>query len=188
MIRPGTNTEFTSFLLYACLATIPLVFMMAIVGGKDLSDLIKQGNEITGAAGPGIFSILLWVGLVVLVIIMPLGMFLGIWWFSELKLNIYFILYFIPLLSQLVFSTRKVCVSSAITQAVLIIVTLLLSAVIVALLTKHTSQADIYEKHFQVIWPDYEGAASMFFWICSFALLSQLTGFLQAIFKLLGNR
>lgn len=63
-IHPGDNTGFTRMLMFACIATIPLVFMLVMVGGSERwPALLAQAREL---ARGGLGSWLMLAGLAVL--------------------------------------------------------------------------------------------------------------------------
>jgi hypothetical protein len=185
MIRPGENTGYTRMLMFVCLATIPLAFMMAIVGGRDrLPLLAAQAKEM---AGGGLSSVLILAGFIVLLIIMPLGMLLGIWYGMGLRFGLLFILYFIPVLLRLALEPAKASVQTAVTQGVMLFASFFIGIVITLVLERYTSVVGMYERHLQVVWPGYGDAAKMFFSVCVFSLLNQVVEFRHALLILLGK-
>ena len=172
MIRPGMNSEYTRMLMFACLATIPLVFMLMMVAGRERwLFLLDRGREM---AGGGPLMVLLLVGLVIVLVLMPLGMLAGIWYGMGFEFGTMFILYFVPIISRLIFNTPQESILSAITQGLLFFASFLIGISIVAILERAGSGAQVYETHLQLVWPDYRDAAKMFFSVCVFALINQL--------------
>jgi hypothetical protein len=51
MIRPGVNTGYTRMLMFVCLATIPIAFMMAIIGGRNRWPLFVAQAKVMAAGG-----------------------------------------------------------------------------------------------------------------------------------------
>ena len=77
LVRPGDNTGYTRMLMFVCLATIPLGFMMAMIGGRDRLPLLASKAREMLRGGPA--SVLVLAGLVLLLLVMPAGMLAGIW-------------------------------------------------------------------------------------------------------------
>lgn len=181
MIRPGESTGYTRMLMFACLATIPLAFLMAILGARDLRPFIASiaGEE----AGSGPLSIPIPVGLVVVLVVMSLGMLLAIWSGVGLRFGLLFIVFFVPLILRLVTSPARASIETAIIQVVLLFAGLFIGVGIVFFLG--VSASETYQRHLQVIWPGYEDAAKVFFGVCVFAFLNQILEFSRAIIVLL---
>jgi len=183
MFRPGMNTGYTRMLIFACLATIPMVFMLAMVGGKDrLLFLLTQAKELANS-GPLAFMLL--VGLAILLVLMPLGMLVGIWFGMGLRFGSLFILYFVPVIMRLTFGTTNTSIMTAIMQALTFFVSFFIGIGIVTILERFTSVVGVYERHLQIVWPGYGDAAKMFFSVCIFALINQAIEFRHALIALL---
>ena len=185
MIRPGRNSEYTRMLMFACLATIPLVFMLMMVAGKERwLFLLDRGKEM---AGGGPLMVLLLVGLVILLILMPLGMLAGIWYGMGFQFGTLFLLYFVPIISRLIFNTTQESILSAVTQGVLFFASFLIGISIVEILERAGSGAQLYDAHLQLVWPDYREAAKMFFSVCVFALINQIIAVYYEVQSMLGR-
>ncbi len=185
MVRPGVNTGYTRMLMFVCLATIPLAFMMAVVGGRDrLPLLAAQAKEM---ARGGLSSVLILAGFTLLLIIMPMGMLLGIWYGMGMIFGLLFILYFIPVLLRLALAPAKASVQTAVTQAVMLFVSFFIGIGITLVLERTTAVVGTYERHLQVVWPGYGDAATMFFSVCVFSLLNQVVEFRHSLLILLGK-
>ncbi|MDP2854917.1 MAG: hypothetical protein Q8O28_11815 [Smithellaceae bacterium] len=185
MIRPGMNSEYTRMLMFACLATIPLVFMLMMVAGKERwLFLLESGKEM---AGGGPLMVLLLVGLVILLILMPLGMLAGIWYGMGFQFGTMFILYFVPIISRLIFNTTQQSIVAAITQGLLFFAAFLIGISIVEILERFSSGAQLYDAHLQLVWPDYRDAAKMFFSVCVFALINQIIAVYYEVQSMLGR-
>jgi hypothetical protein len=182
MFRPGANTGYTRMLMFACLATIPMVFMLMMVGGKDRwIYLFAQAREWVHG-GP--LALMLVVGLGFLLVVMPLGMLVAIWFGMGLKFGSLFILYFVPVIMRLAFGATEASVLAAIVQGLTFFGSFLVGIGIVMVLQKLPSGVGTYETHLQVVWPDYSDAAKMFFSVCIFALISQGIEFRHAVMAL----
>jgi hypothetical protein len=184
MIRPGVNTGYTRMLMFVCLATIPIAFMMAIIGGRDRWPLFVAQAKVMAAGG--LSSVLLVAGLVVLLLVMPLGMLLGAWYGMGLRFGLLFLLYFTPVLLRLALAPVKASVHTAVTQAVMLFASFLIGIGIVLILQRFASGVDMYQRHLQVVWPGYGDAAKVFFAVCAFSLLNQLAEFYRAFLSLWG--
>jgi hypothetical protein len=185
MIRPGMNSEYTRMLMFACLATIPLVFMLMMVAGKERwLFLLDRSKEM---AGGGPLMVLLLVGLVILLILMPLGMLAGIWYGMGFQFGTMFILFFVPIISRLIFNTTQQSIVAAITQGLLFFASFLIGISIVEILERFGSGAQLYDAHLQLVWPDYRDAAKMFFSVCVFALINQVITVYYEIQSMLGR-
>ena len=185
MIRPGMNSEYTRMLMFACLATIPLVFMLMMVAGKERwLFLLNYGKEM---AGGDPLMVLLLVGLAILLILMPLGMLAGVWYGMGFSFGMMFILYFVPIISRLIFNTTQQSILSAITQGLLFFASFLIGISIVAILERSGSGAQLYESHLQLVWSDYRDAAKMFFSVCVFALTNQMIAVYYEVQSMLGR-
>jgi uncharacterized membrane protein len=79
-------------------------------------------------------KVLLLVGLVILLVLMPLGMLAGIWYGMGFEFGTMFILYFVPIISRLIFNTTQESIVSAITQGLLFFASFLIGISIVAIL------------------------------------------------------
>ncbi len=179
------NSEYTRMLMFACLATIPLVFLLMMVAGKERwLFLLDRGREM---AGGGPLMVLLLVGLVIVLVLMPLGMLAGIWYGMGFEFGTMFILYFIPITSRLIFNTTQQSILSAITQGLLFFASFLIGISMVEILERAGSGAQLYETHLQLVWPDYRDAAKMFFSVCIFALINQLIAVYYEVQSMLGR-
>jgi hypothetical protein len=131
--------------------------------------------------------VLLLVGLVILLILMPLGMLAGVWYGMGFQFGMMFILYFVPIISRLIFNSTQESILSAITQGLLFFASFLIGISIVAILERAGSGAQLYETHLQLVWPDYRDAAKMFFSVCVFALTNQMIAVYYEVQSMLGR-
>ncbi len=184
MINPGDNIGYTRMLMFACLATIPLAFIMVFVVGRWplLIDLAKN----LAKGGPS--SVLLLIGLAVLIVLMPLGMLLALWSGMGLRFGLLFILYFVPLAQRLATAPAEIAVKTAIMDIVLYFLAFFVGIGLVYVVDLLHFRMGVYERHLQLIWPGYEDAAKMFFGVCVFAILNQLIEFRYALLVLLGKK
>jgi hypothetical protein len=172
-------------LMFALLATIPLVFMLMLVSGRERwVFLLERAKEM---AGGGPLMILLLAGLVILLIVMPLGMLAGIWYGMGFQFGSLFILYFVPIISRLIFNSTQQSVVSAIMQGLLFFASFLIGISIVGMMERFGSGVQIYDDHLQLVWPGYRDAAKMFFSVCVFALANQLIAVYYEVQSLLGR-
>lgn len=182
MVRPGENGGYTRMLVFACLATIPMVFMLVMIGGRDRwVSLLAQAKEFA-AGGP--LALLLMAALAFLLVLMPLGMLVAIWFSMGLKFGSLFILYFVPMILRLVLGTTQECVLAAIARGVSFFASFLIGIGIVMILQRFFSGVGVYGDHFELVWPGYRDGAKMFFSVCTFALIGQLLEFRHALLAL----
>jgi hypothetical protein len=127
------------------------------------------------------------VGLVILLVLMPLGMLAGIWYGMGFQFGTLFILYFVPIISRLIFNTPQESILSGVTQGVLFFVSFFIGITIVTILERAGAGAQLYETHLQVVWPGYRDAAKMFFSVCVFALINQLIAVFYEAKSMLGR-
>ena len=180
--RPGENTGYTRMLIFTCLATIPMVFMLAMIGGKDRWPYLFTLAKELANSGP--LSLMLLVGLAVLLVLMPLGMLVGIWFGMGLRFGSLFILFFVPVITRLAFGTAQDSIMAAIVQGLIFFASFFIGIGIVSILERFPSGVGTYETHLQVLWPGYRDAAKMFFSICIFALINQAIEFRHALIAL----
>lgn len=184
-VHPGDNTGYTRMLMFACIATIPLVFLLVMVGGNERwPALIAQAR---GLARGGLGSWLLLAGLAVLLILMPLGMLVGVWFGMGLRFGSLFILFFVPLLLRLALAPAQEAIAAAITRTLLYFAAFFIGIGIVFFLERFGPGTEPHARHLQAIWPGYGDAAKMFFAVCVFALLNQLLEFRHALLALLAR-
>jgi len=179
MIHPGMDTDYTRMLMFVFLATIPLSFMMAMIGGSDrlsaLPSLVRQAS----ARGP--LSALMLAGFGFITVLMPVGMLLAVWSGMGLQIGLLFALYFIPVMLRLAFAPARDVVLAAVTRGVTLFASFGAGFVIVLFLDSFTSGTEIYEQHLQVIWPGYGDAAVLFFSVCAFTMFIQALEFRHAL-------
>lgn len=187
MIRPGGNIMYTRMLMFVCLATIPMVFMLGPLGGHDRWPfLLDKAREI---AGTGPYAWLTIAGLAVLMIILPLVIFIGIGFMMDLRSGLFFAMYFFPLVMRFALEPSRACIGTAVIHVVNFFVSVFVMIGIVYFVGRYGPGVGMYERHLHKIWPGYGTAANMFFWVCSFALLNQLVEFGRALLGLLrGSR
>jgi hypothetical protein len=160
-----------------------MVFMLAMVGGKDRwIYLLAQAREL---AHSGPLAIMLLAGLAVLLVLMPLGMLVGIWFGMGFKFGSLFVLFFVPVITRLAFGTAQASIITAIVQGLTFFASFFIGIGIVAVLERFFSGAGTYERHLQLVWPGYGEAAKMFFSVCIFAFINQAMEFRHALMALL---
>jgi hypothetical protein len=175
VMRPGQNIGYTRMLMFACIATIPMVFMMAMVGGQDRWPALLRG--LRELAQTSTTAFVLAGGVVFLLILMPLGMLVGVWFGMRLKFGTLFVLFFVPLLLRLALTSAQSSTNSAVHRAILLFGALFGSIALVYLL--NTARVDLrpYEENVQAVWPGYGDAAVMFFAVWLFAVVHHLMEF-----------
>ena len=179
MIRPGDNTGYTRMLMFACLATIPLAFMMILVGGRDRWPMLLAEFKALAAGGP--ISWLLLMGLILLLILLPLALLVGTWYGMGLRFGSMFILYLTPVFLRLAIAPVSDAIKTGLVLILILFASFFIGLGIVWFFKRFLSGIEIYQRHLQVIWPDYRDAAKMFFSVCVFALLNQLIEFFHAL-------
>lgn len=185
LVLPGDDTVYTRMLMFVCLATIPIGFMMAMIGGRDRLPLLAAKAKEMARGGPA--SVLLLAGLVLLLLVMPVGMLAGIWLGMGLRVGLMFALYFAPVIARLALAHARVSVRTAVVQGVLYFASFFTGIGIVFILDLLGYGSGSYAEHLQVIWPGYGSAAEMFFSVCVFTLLNQVIEFGYAARGLLGK-
>jgi hypothetical protein len=174
MIAPGGNTGYTRMLMFACLGTIPLSFMMMIAGATGKwSALFTVAREAAG--GSTLLYVLAIIGLVAVAVVLPVVLLAAAWYAMGLRLGFMFVLFFAPVAMRLALSPAKECAVNGVIQALLFFAAMLIGAGIYALLEKHSLEG-AYAKQVQAVWEGYDYASSgrMFFAITVFALANQL--------------
>ena len=185
MIRPGGNVGYTRMLMFVGLATIPMVFLMGLAGGRDrwpfLLDIAKE------VVGSGPFQLPGVVGLAAVVIVLPLAVFAAIWIMMELRSGLLFILYFVPLFLRMALEPASECIKTVIIQVLVFFGSIFIVLGIVYFLKRHGTGVEKYAEHVQIIWADYdiESSVNMFFWVHMFALINQLIEFGRVLSVLL---
>jgi len=185
VIRPGGNTGYTRMLMFACLATIPVVFLLAMVGGQDRWPVLFQGLKEVGQMGAAGMAVV--VGVIFLLVVMPLGMLVGVWFGMGLKFGALFLLFFTPLLLRLTLTSAKSSINSAVYQALLYFGAFFAAIALVRLLSLARVDLSPYEENVQAIWPDYGDATVMFFAVWLFAIASHVMEFRYALIGLFGR-
>ncbi len=182
MVRPGNDIAFTRMLMFAGLGIIPVAFLSLMVAGRA---------EIIGKFGlPGAWSDFafydwfLAAGLALLALL-PFALLAGLWFMMGLRMGFYFFLFLVPLLSRLIFMSERDLGISAVVQIMLFFACIFITLGIVCMLNRYFSGTGVYEKHIHKIWPGYRTAANMFFWVCTFALTTQLIEFIRALTTLI---
>jgi hypothetical protein len=127
---------------------------------------------------------MLLVGLAVLLVLMPIGMLVGIWFGMGLRFGSLFILFFVPVITRLAFGTTQDSIMTAIVQGLIFFASFFIGIGIVTILERFPSGVGTYETHLQILWPGYSDAAKMFFSICIFALINQAIEFRHALIAL----
>jgi hypothetical protein len=188
MISPGENAGYTRMLLFACLGTICISFMLMTIGGPDRwPSLARVARDAVGGTGP--LYILTLAGFITAGVILPLVLLTALGVMLGLRLGFFMVLFFVPVLVRLVMATSQECVKNGVFQALLFFATMLIGVAIVALLEKYGSGVQVYIRHFHIIWPDYDdmSSARMFFSAATFAIANQLIEFVYAVLGLLGK-
>jgi hypothetical protein len=188
MIAPGANTGYTRMLMFACLGTIPISFMMMIAGATGKwSALVGVAREAVGGSGP--LYVLALAGLITVAVVLPIVLLAAAWYVMGLRFGFMFVLFFVPVAMRLALSPAKDCALNGVVQALLFFAAMLIGAGIFALLEKHSS-AEAYAGQVQAVWEGYDYASSgrMFFAITVFALINQLIEFGFAIAGLVRGR
>lgn len=181
MIAPDGNTGYTRMLMFACLGTIPLSFMMMIAGATGKWDaLVVEAREAAGGSVP--LYVLALAGLITVAVVLPIVLLAAAWYVMGLRFGFMFVLFFVPVAMRLALSPAKNCAGNGVMQALLFFAAMLIGAGIFALLEKHSS-AKAYAQQVQAVWEGYDYASSgrMFFAITAFALINQLIEFGFAI-------
>jgi hypothetical protein len=182
VIRPSGNAGYTRMLMFACLATIPVVFMLAMIGGQDRWPVLLRGLKELGQTGTAEMVVV--VGVIFLLIVLPLGMLVGVWFGMGFKFGSLFFLFFVPLLLRLTLTSAKSSTNLAVYQALLYFGAFFAAIVLVRLLGMARVDLGPYEQSVQAIWPGYGGAAVMFFAVWLFAITQQVMEFRYALMSL----
>ncbi len=188
MIMPGDNIGYTRMLMFACLGTIPISFMMMIVGGPD-SWPVLSGHARDAAGDSGPLYVLALAGLIAVTVVLPIVLLAAAWYMMGLRVGFLFILFFAPVVMRLLTAPAKECIVSGVIQILLFFAAMLIGVGIVAFLEKHSSAGE-YAKQVQGVWEgyDYASSARMFFAAAVFALSNQLIEFVYAAAGVLGRR
>ncbi len=189
MVSPGENAGRTRMLLFACLGTICISFMLMAVGGPDRWPLLaKTASEAVGGTGPLYYLTL--AGFIAVGAVLPMVLLIGLGIVLGLRLGFFMALFFIPVLVRLVTATSQQCMINGVFQALLFFAAMLIGAGIVAILEKYRSGVKVYIRHFHMIWPGYDdmSSARMFFAATTFAISNQLIEFVYAALSLAGIR
>ena len=182
VIRPEGNIGYTRMLMFACLATIPVGFMLAMVGGQDLWPVLFQGLKELGQDGPAEMAVVVCV--IFILVVMPLGMLVGVWFGMGLKFGTLFLLFFVPLILRLTLTSAKSSTDMAVYQALLYFGAFFAAIALVRLLGMARADLGPYEQSVQAIWPGYGDAAVMFFAVWLFAITQQVMEFRYALISL----
>ena len=182
VIRPEGNIGYTRMLMFACLATIPVGFMLAMVGGQDRLPVLFRGLKELGQAGPAEMAVV--VGVIFILVVMPLGMLVGVWFGMGLKFGTLFLLFFVPLILRLTLTSAKSSTDMAVYQALLYFGAFFAAIALVRLLGMARADLGPYEQSVQAIWPGYGDAAVMFFAVWLFAITQQVMEFRYALISL----
>jgi len=188
MVSPGDNAGYTRMLLFACLGTICVSFMLMAIGGPDRwPSLAKTAEEAVGGAGPLYYLAL--AGFVAVGVALPLALLGALAFMLGLRNGFFMVLFFVPVMVRLVTATSQECIKHGVFQALLFFAAMLIGVAVVALLEKYGSGVRVYIDHFHRIWPDYDdmSSARMFFSAGTFAIANQLIEFVYAILKLAGK-
>jgi hypothetical protein len=182
VIRPGENSGYTRMLMFAFLASIPITFMLAMVGGHDRLPVLFRGLKEMAQTGPSGIAVV--AGVTFVLLIMPLGMLVGVWFGLGLKFGSLFLLFFVPLLLRLMFIESKSSTNMAVYQALIYFGALFAALVLVRVLGMIRLDLKPYEQSVQLVWRDYGQAAIMFFAVWLFAMIQQVMEFKYAVVNL----
>jgi hypothetical protein len=182
VIRPAGNAGYTRMLMFACLATIPVAFMLAMIGGQDRWPVLIRGLIELGQKGTAEMAVM--IGVIFILVVMPLGMLLGVWFGMGLKFGTLFILFFVPLLLRLTLTSAKSSINSAVCQGLLYFGAFFAAIALVRLLGMARVDLSPYEQNVQAVWPGYGDAAIMFFAVWLFAIGQQVMEFRYALISL----
>lgn len=182
---PGGDTGYTRMLMFACLASIPLAFVMAMIGGRDRLPLLARKAREMARGGPA--SLLLLAGLVLLLVLLPAGMLAGIWAGLGLRSGLMFALFFVPVVLRLALAPARASLAAAVTMTVLLFASFFIGIGAVFAMERLGYGTGEYAEHLRLIWPGYGSAAEMFFSVCAFALLNQAVELVHGVRGVLGN-
>jgi hypothetical protein len=187
MVAPGENTGYTRMLLFACMGTICISFMLMVIGGPDRWPLIAEQARVEGSRP---LSMLALAGIITVAVILPICLLIALGVFLGLRLSFFMALFFVPVLMRLVAAPSQQCIINGVVQIMLFFAAMLIGVGIVAFLEKHTYALPVYIKHFHKIWPGYDDMSSvrMFFAAGSFALLNQVIEFVYAIIGIFAKK
>ncbi len=183
MFHPGENIEYTRMLMFVCLGTIPMVFMLALFGGYDRWML--WSDQLREWARHGFWTLIAVLGLLLVLCLLPVGLLLGVWFGMGLKFGLLFLLYFLPLGVRMVTTSSKASTEAAIMQTILYFTSFFLGIGITAVVSRLPGGVTVYEQHVQKIWPNYSDAAKVFFSVSMFALVNQMLEARHALIFLL---
>ncbi len=182
VVRHAENIGYTRMLMFACLATIPVVFMLAMVGGHERWPALIQGFREVAQTGPAGLAVT--VGMLFLLIVLPLGMLAGVWFGMGLKFGALFLLFFVPMLLRVALTPARTSVNLAVYQALLYFGAFFAAIALVRVLSMVRIDLRPYEQSVQAVWPGYGQAAIMFFAVWLFALVQQVMEFKYALMSL----
>jgi hypothetical protein len=161
VVRPEGNVDYTRMLMFACLATIPISFLLAMVGGQDRLPVLFRGlKEIAQTGASGTFVVLL---VAFVLFVLPLGMLAAVWFGMGLKFGSLFLLFFLPLLLRLTLTSAKASTNLAVHKALILFGAFFAAILLVRLLGMFRIDLKPYEESVQAVWPGYGDAAIMFF-------------------------
>lgn len=182
MIRPGTNVAFTRMLMFSGLGIIPITFLMLMVAGRV--EIIREFGLPGAWSDFGFLDWLLAFGMSLLALL-PLALLAGLWFMMGFRMGFYFFLFLVPVGSRLVFMPNRDLAISALVQILLFFACIFITMGIVHVVNRYFGGTGAYEKHIHKIWPGYGTAANMFFWVCTFAVSTQLIEFIRALATLI---
>jgi hypothetical protein len=191
LLRPGDNTGYTRMLLFACFASIPMIFMMVMVGGHDRwPALLQLVKVVQGQGAIGWFAL---VGIIFVVVLMPLGFLLMLWHSLGLKFGGLFLLYFLPFFIRLFFSSAKESTQLALQQILLYFGAFFAAMAVMAVLQGMNVDTLAFQDNMHAVWPKTRSSTLdsnntdgiYFFGICLFALANQVIEFWRAARSLL---
>lgn len=182
MLRPGKAYEYTRMLLFAGLGTIPIVFFTMMFAGR---------TEVFNAFGlpPAVsdYEFLHWwiFAGVMLLYLLPVVLLFGLLYMAGLRMGFSFFVFLFPILSRLVLVANEELMVTAGMQIFLFFLCVFVTMGLVQVMNKYFNGTREQETHFIHIWPGYGTAVNMFFWICTYAIGTQLAELVRiAIFLL----
>ena len=182
VVRPGQDAGYTRMLMFACVATIPIAFLFAMIGGQERWPVLLQGLKQVGRMGASGTAVV--IGVVFLLVVLPSGMLIGVWFGMGMKSGTLFLLFFVPLVLRLTLISGKSSINLAVHRVLLYFGAFVGAIALVRLLTLTGVDLRPYEQSVQTVWPGYGHAAIMFFAAWLFALAHHATEFRHALMGL----
>lgn len=185
VVRPEQNVGYTRMLVFACIATIPMCFLLAMVGGQDRWPVLAQGLKQVGQTGVSGMAVI--AGVVFLLVIMPLGMLVGVWYGMGLKFGTGFLLFFAPLVLRVTLISAKSSINLAVHRVLFYFGAFAAAIILTRLLGMARVDLRPYEQNMEAVWPGYGHAATVFFASWLFAAAQQVMELRYALMGLFGR-